>query len=247
MSDPKDELRDLVTGFRTHLIARGRTGLLGIPHTPSESHLGPVGMPLSTGGVSIAALATQENEVTLTAVREELGDCQRCQLSTTRRQIVFGTGNPKAALMFVGEAPGADEDMQGEPFVGLAGQLLTKMIRAMGYTRTDVYICNIIKCRPPHNRNPEEAEIDACVPFLQKQIAAVAPRVIVALGKFAAQFLCQEETPISRLRGHWKTYCNVPVMPTYHPAYLLRDESKKGEAWSDLKQVMARLTELGLR
>lgn len=251
MSSPKDELRDLVAGFRTHLSARGRAGLVGIARTPSANHSRTA--PLSSGAAGsadaslVAASTTQEDQANLTAVREELGDCQRCQLAKTRRQIVFGTGNPRAALMFVGEAPGADEDMQGEPFVGLAGQLLTKMIRAMGYARTEVYICNIIKCRPPQNRNPEEPEIRACVPFLQQQIAVVAPRVIVALGKFAAQFLCGEATPISRLRGHWKTYSNVPVMPTYHPAYLLRDESKKGEAWSDLKLVMARLAELGVR
>lgn len=245
MPSPRDELRELVVGFHTYLSARGRAGLLGLPDTPSKKNTHSPDAPASTKR-TLQGSGDEAHEAKLVKIRGELGDCQRCQLSKTRQQIVFGTGNPQAALMFVGEAPGADEDIQGEPFVGLAGQLLTKMIRAMGYARSDVYICNIIKCRPPHNRNPEESEIQACVPFLQKQIAAVAPRVIVALGKFAAQFLCDEDTPISRLRGHWKTYCDVPVMPTYHPAYLLRDESKKGEAWSDLKQVMARLAELGV-
>lgn len=149
--------------------------------------------------------------------------------------------------MFVGEAPGADEDAQGEPFVGAAGQLLTKMIKAMGYERSEVYICNIIKCRPPKNRNPESDEIEACEQFLRKQIAIVQPRVIVALGKFAAHFLCGDDTPITRLRGNLRTFHEIPVMPTYHPAYLLRDESRKGEAWSDLKQVMAMLGHMGLR
>jgi DNA polymerase len=149
--------------------------------------------------------------------------------------------------MFVGEAPGADEDEQGEPFVGAAGQLLTKMIKAMGYERSEVYICNIIKCRPPKNRNPEPDEISACEQFLRKQIAIVQPRIIVALGKFAAQYLCGESTPITRLRGNLRTYNEIPVMPTYHPAYLLRDESRKGEAWADLKQVMGLLGKLGLR
>ena len=149
--------------------------------------------------------------------------------------------------MFVGEAPGADEDAQGEPFVGAAGQLLTKMIQAMGYQRQDVYICNIIKCRPPQNRNPEPDEIAACEQFLRKQIAIVQPRVIVALGKFAAHFLCGETTPITRLRGNLRTYHEIPVMPTYHPAFLLRDATRKGEAWADLKQVMALLGNMGLR
>jgi DNA polymerase len=181
----------------------------------------------------------------LDALRAEIGDCQRCKLAKGRKHIVFGTGDPEANLMFVGEAPGADEDTQGEPFVGAAGQLLTKMIKAMGYERSEVYICNIIKCRPPQNRNPEPDEISACEQFLRKQIAVVQPRVIVALGKFAAHFLCGDDTPITRLRGNLRTYHEIPVMPTYHPAFLLRDESRKGEAWADLKQVMAMLKDMG--
>jgi DNA polymerase len=159
---------------------------------------------------------------------------------------VFGSGNPEAHLMFVGEGPGADEDAQGEPFVGAAGQLLTKMIQAMHLTREDVYICNVIKCRPPGNRDPEPDEVAACEPFLKKQIAVVQPRVIVALGKFAAHLLTGEHTPITRLRGNIKHYQGIPVMPTYHPAFLLRDESRKGEAWHDLKEVMALLKHMGL-
>jgi DNA polymerase len=145
----------------------------------------------------------------------------------------------------VGEAPGADEDEQGEPFVGKAGQLLTKMIEAMGYNREDVYICNVIKCRPPGNRNPEPDEVAACEPFLKKQLATLRPRVIVTLGKFAAQCLLRDDTPISRLRGNFRSYEGITLMPTFHPAYLLRDPSKKKEAWTDLKAVNAALKRLG--
>jgi DNA polymerase len=181
----------------------------------------------------------------LKVIREEIGDCQRCRLAGGRKNIVFGVGNPQAHLVFVGEAPGADEDEQGEPFVGKAGQLLTKMIEAMGYGRDDVYICNVIKCRPPGNRNPEPDEVAACEPFLKKQLAALRPRVIVALGKFAAQCLLRDDTPISRLRGNFRTYEGITLMPTFHPAYLLRDPSKKKEAWTDLKAVNAALKKLG--
>lgn len=178
-------------------------------------------------------------------VREELGDCQRCKLSRGRKTLVYGVGNPDAALVFVGEGPGADEDEQGEPFVGKAGQLLTRMIEAMGYARDDVYICNVVKCRPPGNRNPEPDEIAACEPFLKKQLGAIRPQVIVALGKFAAQCLLRDETPITRLRGTFRVYEGIQLMPTFHPAYLLRDPSKKKEAWEDLKAVLAALKGMG--
>ena len=179
-------------------------------------------------------------------MREELGDCKRCNLCTTRTNIVFGVGNPDANLVFVGEAPGADEDAQGEPFVGKAGQLLTKMIEAMGYARGDVYICNVLRCRPPGNRNPEPDEVAACEPFLKKQLAALRPRMIVALGKFAVQCLLRDETPIGRLRGNLRSYEGIPLMPTFHPAYLLRDPSKKKLAWDDLKAVNAALASVGI-
>jgi DNA polymerase len=158
-----------------------------------------------------------------------------------RHTIVFGVGNPRARLMFVGEAPGEDEDLQGIPFVGKAGQLLTKMIEAMGLARGDVYICNTVKCRPPNNRNPEPDELAACEPFLKGQLTAVKPEVIVTLGKFAAQALLREDSPISRMRGQWKTYAGIPLMPTFHPAYLLRSPGEKGKVWDDLKQVMKKL------
>ena len=177
----------------------------------------------------------------LDQVREELGECTRCKLHKGRKNIVFGVGNPRARLMFVGEAPGEDEDIQGFPFVGKAGQLLTRMIEAMGLRRDDVYICNTVKCRPPNNRNPEPDEMLACEPFLKGQLAAVQPSVIVTLGKFAAQALLREQTPITRLRGQWRQYEGIPVMPTFHPAYLLRSPGEKGKVWDDLKQVMQKL------
>ncbi len=178
---------------------------------------------------------------TLDEIRTELGDCKRCKLHHSRTQIVFGAGNPKAELMFVGEAPGADEDKQGVPFVGKAGQLLTKMIEAMKLTRDDVYICNVVKSRPPENRNPEPDEIAACEPFLKAQVASVRPKVIVALGKFAAQTLLKDQTAITRLRGQWREYEGIPLMPTFHPAYLLRIPAEKKLAWSDLQAVMQKL------
>ena len=177
----------------------------------------------------------------LLAIREDLGECTRCKLAGGRTKLVFGVGDPRAELMFVGEGPGADEDLQGEPFVGRAGQLLTKMIEAMGYRREEVYIANVVKCRPPGNRNPEPEEMDACEPFLRQQIAAVRPKVIVALGKIAAQALLRDTTPISRLRGRWSSYEGVRLMPTFHPAYLLRSPDEKKKAWEDLQLVMKEL------
>lgn len=177
----------------------------------------------------------------LLALREELGECTRCKLAGGRSNLVFGVGNPEAELMFVGEGPGADEDRQGEPFVGRAGQLLTKMIQAMGYRREEVYIANVVKCRPPENRNPEPDEMDACKPFLERQVAAIRPRVIVALGKIAVHALLRETTAISRLRGRWFTYEGVKLMPTFHPAYLLRSPDEKKKAWEDLQLVMKEL------
>jgi uracil-DNA glycosylase family 4 len=176
----------------------------------------------------------------LDEVRRALGDCKRCKLCSGRKNIVFGVGNPKARLVFVGEGPGAEEDSQGIPFVGAAGQLLTKMIQAMGFSRDEVYICNVVKCRPPGNRNPEPEEIEACQPFLEAQLRAIKPEVIVALGKFAAQTLLKTQTPITRLRGKWREYLGITLMPTFHPAYLLRNPAEKKAAWADLQAVMAR-------
>jgi uracil-DNA glycosylase len=180
----------------------------------------------------------------LHALRVEIGPaCTRCKLHTLgRKQVVFGVGNPDADLMFVGEAPGADEDIQGEPFVGRAGQLLTKIIEAIGMTRGQVYIANVIKCRPPGNRNPEPDEVDRCEPFLFQQIDMVKPKVIVALGKFAAQSLLRTTEPITRIRGREVKYRNAILIPTYHPAYLLRNPASKREVWEDMKRVRAILS-----
>jgi len=181
----------------------------------------------------------------LDALRAEIGpDCQRCKLHTLgRRQVVFGVGNPDADLMFVGEGPGGDEDIQGEPFVGRAGQLLTKIIEAIGMKRSDVYIANVIKCRPPGNRNPEPDEVERCEPFLFRQIDIVKPKVIVALGKFAAQSLLKTSDPITRLRGREYRFRSATLIPTFHPAYLLRNPSSKREVWEDMKKVRALLTQ----
>ena len=174
----------------------------------------------------------------LNSVRLEMGDCQLCPLGKTRKNLVFGDGNPEARIVFVGEAPGADEDEQGLPFVGRAGQLLTDIIKAMGYQRKDVYICNILKCRPPGNRNPQPDEISKCEPFLKKQLQIISPSVICALGTFAAKTLLNTEIPISVLRGRFHLYEGIKLMPTYHPAYLLRNPSAKKQVWEDVQMVM---------
>ncbi len=178
----------------------------------------------------------------LLPVAEEVASCRKCGLAATRTRTVFSDGSPEARILFVGEAPGADEDAQGVPFVGRAGQLLTRMIEdGMGISRSDVYICNVLKCRPPDNRNPEPSEISACRGYLETQIETIRPEAIVALGKFAAQFLLGTEEGIMRLRGRWGEYRGIPVMPTYHPSFLLRQPEKKREAWEDLLRVLERL------
>jgi DNA polymerase len=183
-------------------------------------------------------------EEALQAIRSDIGDCTRCKLHRLgRRQIVFGVGNPSADLMFVGEAPGADEDVQGIPFVGRAGQLLTKIIEAIGLRRDDVYIANVIKCRPPENRNPEPDEVATCEPFLFEQIDRIKPKVIVALGTFAAKALLKTQDPISRLRGRAFDYRGATLIPTFHPAFLLRSPERKRDVWEDMKKVRALLQE----
>jgi len=180
----------------------------------------------------------------LSATRADIGDCTRCKLHRLgRTQIVFGVGNPKADLMFVGEAPGGDEDVQGVPFVGRAGQLLTKIIEAIALKREDVYIANVIKCRPPHNRNPEPDEVETCEPFLFRQIDIIKPSVIVALGTFAARTLLRTLDPISRLRGRVYEYRGAKLIPTFHPAYLLRNPASKREVWEDMKLAKKLLAE----
>ncbi len=218
-SDPRAELRKVVQDLRTYLEAQQALGLeyadVKWPESPAPAR------PL-----------------TLAEVREELGECTQCKLHRHRTQIVFGVGNPKASLVFVGEAPGADEDAQGEPFVGRAGQLLTKIIQAMGMQREEVYICNIIKCRPPNNRTPESEEILACQPFLVMQLQAIRPRFICALGGPAAQTLLRTKEPISRLRGKFYDFHGIPLLPTYHPAFLLRNPYEKKTVWEDMKLLL---------
>ena len=182
--------------------------------------------------------AHQPRSETLAQIRSDLGECQRCRLAKHRKNIVFGSGNPQAKLVFVGEGPGFEEDRQGEPFVGPAGQLLTKIIEAIKLRRVQTYICNIVKCRPPGNRNPETDEINTCFAFLERQIAAIQPEYICALGAVAAQTLLNSAEPISRLRGRTHQYKAIKVIATYHPAYLLRNSEKKRDVWEDMKMLM---------
>ena len=199
-------------------------------------------LPTATG-LSLFEASDKILGDTLLKTREDLGECTRCKLHKTRNKIVFGDGSPKADLVFIGEGPGADEDAQGLPFVGRAGKLLTQMIEAMGLRRGDVYICNVVKCRPPENRQPEKDEVTACSPFLFRQLDVLQPKVIVCLGSTAAQTLLQTNRGISHFRGEWMDFRGYKLLATYHPAYLLRNPGAKGEVWKDLQKVMA---ELGL-
>jgi uracil-DNA glycosylase len=200
--------------------------------------MGIVSLPVSDPGVEIKPDGPSPSRIiTLEEVRKELGDCKRCKLHRTRRTIVFGEGNEKATLMFIGEGPGYDEDVQGRPFVGKAGQLLTKIIESINLKREEVYIANIVKCRPPQNRNPEPDEIQSCTPFLMKQIHVIQPRIICALGTFAAQTLLKTDTKISQLRGKLFDLEGITVIPTYHPAFLLRNPERKREVWEDMKKI----------
>jgi DNA polymerase len=263
------ELRQLARALAAHLDWLGRSGLGAVPRwdgtsittTAASAHeVERVDQLAATTAASsqvvgradplgpAAAVSPEElpagapAAARLEALREAIGDCRRCRLAGGRTQIVFGVGNPEARLLFVGEGPGRDEDLQGEPFVGKAGQLLTDIIeKGMRLRRRDVYICNVVKCRPPNNRDPEPDEVAACAPFLARQIEIVAPEVIVALGRFAAQALLATSSPIGSLRGRWQTYRGIPVMPTLHPAYLLRNPGDKRLVWADVKQVMERL------
>ncbi len=191
---------------------------------------------------NVSCLATNAAlEESLDAIRAELGECQRCGLAAARTQLVYGVGNPNARLVLVGEAPGREEDLKGEPFVGEAGRLLDRILLAMGMQREDVYICNVLKCRPPNNRDPLPEEVTTCEAFLIRQIAAIRPQVIVGLGRFAVHSLLKTKAPISRLRGEWQSYQGIPLMPTYHPAYLLRNPEGKRDVWEDMKEVLRRL------
>ncbi|MCF8142599.1 MAG: uracil-DNA glycosylase [Deltaproteobacteria bacterium] len=178
----------------------------------------------------------------LEELRDRIGECQQCKLHNTRTHLVFGEGSPEARLVFVGEGPGHDEDMAGRPFVGESGKLLTRIIEnGMGLTRKDVYICNVVKCHPPGNRDPEKDEIEPCIPFLREQLRIIGPEVICCLGRVAGQALLGADFKISAQRGQWRSYQGIPLMPTFHPAYLLRNPSSKREVWEDIKKIMTRI------
>ena len=228
-------------------IASKETVLPKSPIEPSPSlptSFPDKSLPLSISSeASLFDAANNPTTETLLQIREDLGECTRCKLHGTRQKIVFGDGSPTARLVFVGEGPGADEDAQGLPFVGRAGKLLTQMIEAMGLQRRDVYICNVVKCRPPGNRQPEPDEVAACSPFLFRQLDSIKPKVIVCLGATAFQTLLQTNRGISHYRGQWLEFRGYKMLPTYHPAYLLRNPAAKADVWKDLQRVMA---ELGL-
>ena len=239
--DLHGELQELVGALKTH-IANERDAYNPVSRLVLKGKglqrggdAGPAGPPAAPGPEKAAGRRAAPS---LAGVREELGECTRCPLHRTRKTIVFGEGSAKARLVFVGEAPGEEEDNQGRPFVGRAGQLLTKIIGAMGLNREDVYICNILKCRPPGNRNPKDDEIAACEPFLVKQLEALNPEVICALGTFAARTLLRTDVPISAMRGRFHDYHGRRLMPTYHPAYLLRNPDAKKLVWEDVQKIM---------
>lgn len=242
MSDT--ELQFLLSSLRGYLGELRETGVDGLPFAGDAREQRNVST--SRKGYAAAGEGPVSDEVasaqeTVEDVRRDLGDCRRCTLGATRNSLVFGTGNPRARVVFVGEAPGRDEDLRGEPFVGEAGKLLSKIVEAMGFSREEVYICNVLKCRPPDNRDPLPEEIKACHPFLLRQLKAVGPDVIVALGTFAAQTLLHTREPISKLRGRFHDYHGIPLMPTFHPAFLLRNPAMKREVWDDMKAVMRKL------
>lgn len=259
MSDLQKEFLDIVAEVRAHLeyqralgvrsIGIGAREITGPAVQPAPVSLPkrelPVAAPappVAKAPVAAVTPAQAGQPATLEAVREEMGECTRCKLHTGRKNIVFGEGDPKASIVFVGEGPGSEEDQQGRPFVGAAGQLLTDIIvKGMKIRREDVYICNIVKCRPPENRNPELDEVEACIGFVKKQIAAIKPKVIVTLGNVPTQNLLNTKQGITKMRGTWQEYEGIPVMPTFHPSYLLRSPGEKKHVWADIQLVMKKL------
>lgn len=231
MADPAPaELTRLIRQLKEWLAFQGR---LGWPGAPARAVAATPETPTEA--------PTPPRRPTLEEIRAEMGDCRRCKLWRTRTHLVFGEGSPTAELMFIGEGPGAEEDQQGRPFVGPAGQLLNNLLAKLGLRREEVYIANVVKSRPPGNREPEPDEIAACLPFLKKQIEAIQPRVIVTLGRVATQALLETGTPLTKLRGTWQSYQGIPVMPTFHPSYLLRFPRERLKTWEDMQKVMARL------
>jgi uracil-DNA glycosylase family 4 len=245
MNELQNEFLKIVSDVRMHLEYQKALGVNTIEVLSSS----PARSAAALSKTNSTAMPSHTREkigtpqsAGLAAVCEELGNCTRCTLHKSRTTIVFGEGNSNAVLVFVGEGPGYEEDQQGRPFVGAAGRLLTDIIvKGMRLKREDVYICNIVKCRPPNNRNPEPDEIETCEPFLAKQLDAIKPKVIVALGNIAAKTLLKTEEGITSLRGQWRTYRDIPLMPTFHPAYLLRNPKDKALVWKDIQQVMVKL------
>ncbi len=248
--DPRRLLGEAIRGLRTHLEYEVADGISevemdpalldALPATPSaappDSRAARTKTPSAQSG-AMEEMSSFKAVETLEEIRSNLGECTRCGLCSGRKNIVFGVGSPDADLVIVGEAPGREEDIKAEPFVGRSGQLLNRMLEAIGLSREDIYICNVIKCRPPENRNPTAAEVETCEPFLIRQLKSLRPKVILAMGKFAAQTLLQTEERISRIRGNFHEYHGIPVMPTFHPAYLLRNQSQKRVVWEDLQKV----------
>ncbi|MCX5892067.1 MAG: uracil-DNA glycosylase [Deltaproteobacteria bacterium] len=224
------EWRELVDSLSEWLHYQRRLGWRGLP-------------PESTATTAPKVAVPAEKVFTLEEIRQEMGRCQRCKLYPGAKNLVFGEGSPSARLMFIGEAPGAEEDLQGRPFVGAAGQVLNNLLNKLGLAREEVYITNVVKSRPPENRDPEPDEIAACLPYLQMQIAAIRPRVIVTLGKIATQALLGLKEPITKLRGQWQRYGHLRVMPTFHPSYLLRLPKERHKTWEDMQRVMEYLAE----
>ncbi len=261
MNDTRKEFLDILAQVRTHLEYQQALGVTGIgiassaPAAPKET-VAPTSRPVPAvepkpvpppnrpappvePKESPAAVVAPAD---LESIQQEIGDCKRCKLHAGRNTIVFGEGNPQATVVFVGEGPGFEEDQQGRPFVGAAGQLLTDIIeKGMKIRRAEVYICNIVKCRPPGNRNPEPDEVEACIGFVKQQIACIKPAVIVTLGNVPTQNLLGTKQGITKMRGTWQEYNGIPVMPTFHPSYLLRSPGEKGKVWEDIKKVMGRI------
>jgi DNA polymerase len=255
MNDIRKEFLEIVAEVRAHLEYQRALGVRTI-EVPTAA-AGPSEVPLAAPMRETPARPVQERTpaappvaaeppaacpASLDAIREEIGDCTRCKLFKGRNSIVFGEGDPKSSILFVGEGPGSEEDQQGRPFVGAAGQLLTDIIeKGMKLKRAEVYICNIVKCRPPGNRNPEPDEVLACIGFVKQQISVIKPKVIVTLGNVPTQNLLNTKQGITRMRGVWQEYEGIPVMPTFHPSYLLRSPGEKGKVWEDIKLVMKKL------
>lgn len=248
VDDLQTKYLDIISGLKAHLEFQNALGigLIELYNSPSASAKRAEAEPAA--GRAPAARTGADRASVLDGIRLEMGGCTRCGLHKGRTQIVFGDGDPNAGLVFVGEGPGSEEDRQGLPFVGEAGQLLTRIIEnGMKLRRSDVYICNIVKCRPPNNRTPRSDEIEACLPFVKRQIEAISPHIIVTLGNVPTQALLGTRDGITRLRGIWRTYKGIPLMPTFHPAYLLRNPGDKRVVWEDVQKVMARLAELSGR